>query len=94
MEALGDLAVAALRQALTVKHSLETRRRIERLLAKFRGPVTRPEMLRQLRAVAVLEDIATPDARRLLEALAKGAPEARQTRNAKSALDRMARRQR
>jgi len=39
--------------------------------------------------VAVLEDIGTPEARRLLETLATGAAEARQTREAKAALRRL-----
>jgi hypothetical protein len=55
----------------------------------LRGPATRPELLQSLRAVAVLEDIGTPQARRLLEELANGAPEARLTREAKSSLRRL-----
>ncbi len=65
------------------------RRRIEALMEKLRA-VTRPEALRALRAVAVLEDIATPEARQLLETLAKGAPEARLTQEAKASLTRLA----
>ena len=40
----------------------------------------------------VLERIGSPDARRVLEALAKGVPEARLTREAKAALERLVRR--
>ena len=47
-------------------------------------------MLRGLRGVAVLEDIATPGARQRLESLAQGAPEARLTREAKASLQRLA----
>ncbi len=86
---LGELAEPALRKALADKPSLEARRRIEALLANLRAPVTRPETLRALRAVAVLEDIGTPSAQRLLEELAKGTPQARQTREAKAARKRL-----
>ncbi len=92
LQGLGDLAEPALRQALADKPSLEMRRRVQAVLDQLRGPVTQPELLRSLRAVAVLEDIATPEARRLLETLAAGAAEARQTREAKAALRRLQRR--
>jgi RNA polymerase sigma factor (sigma-70 family) len=91
LEEMGELAVEAMRQTLADKPTLEVRQRIEALLGKLRGPITRPEMLRGLRAVAVLEDIATPGARQVLETLAKGAPEARLTQEAKASLNRLAR---
>jgi WD40 repeat protein len=91
LEELGDLATAALRRALAGKPTLEARRRIEALLARQREPVTRPETLRALRAVAVLEDIATVEARAVLRAWASGAPGARLTEEASGALDRLAR---
>jgi RNA polymerase sigma factor (sigma-70 family) len=89
---LAELAAPALRQALTVKPSLEQSRRIQALLEKLRGPVTRPETLREIRAVAVLEDLATPEARTLLETLAQGAPPARLTLEAEAALKRLKKR--
>jgi hypothetical protein len=89
LEDLGDLAESALRQALANKPTLEVRRRVQVVLERLRGPETRPELLQALRAVAVLEDIGTSEARRLLERLAKGAPEARLTRDAKAALQRL-----
>ncbi len=92
LEELGDLAAPALRQALREKPALEVSRRIQGLLEKLHGPVTQLELRRALRAVAVLEDIATPEARRLLERLAQGAPEARLTQAAKASLERLARR--
>jgi RNA polymerase sigma factor (sigma-70 family) len=92
LEAWGELAAPAFRQALKEKPSLEVSRRIEGLLEKLRGPVTQPETLRVLRAVAVLEDIATPEARSVLEGLAQGAPAARLTQAAKAARERLARR--
>ena len=89
---LGDLAAPALRRTLDNKPTLEMRRRVQALLERLRGPVTRSELLQTLRAVAVLEDIGTPEARRLLEQLANGTPEARLTREAKASLQRLERR--
>src|SRR5262249_24079520 len=64
---LGELPEPALRQMLANKPGLEVTRRVQALLERLRGPVTRPELLQSLRAVAVLEDIGTPAARRVLE---------------------------
>jgi WD40 repeat protein len=86
---LGERAEAALRRALTNRPSLEMRRRIEDILSKLEPGPLPPEMLRTLRAVEVLEHVGTPAARRCLEALAKGASEARPTRDAKAALQRL-----
>src|SRR6185437_1799147 len=88
---LGELADAALRAALRGKPSLEVRRRIEDLLAESQLAQT-PEARRHLRAIRILELIATPEARQVLEGLAKGVPDARLTRSAKAALQRLTRR--
>ncbi len=56
------------------------------------GPIAPPEVLRTLRAIAALERVATPEARAVLETLALGNPGAIETRDAKSALDRLSRR--
>jgi WD40 repeat protein len=88
---LGDLAEGALRKALKDEPSAETRRRVERLLEPLTGIAKVPDR-RSIRAVAVLEYIGNPEARQALEALAKGAPQARLTREARSALVRLARR--
>jgi WD40 repeat protein len=92
LEGLEGQAVPALEEALAWKPSLEARRRIEGLLARHRGPVRQPEVLRAIRAVAVLEDIGTSAARQLLKRLAAGAESARQTREARNALERLGRR--
>ena len=92
LEDMGELARGAYQRTLAEKPALEVRQRIEGLLQKQRGPVTKPEKLQALRAVAVLEDIATPEARQLLETLARGEPEARVTQEAQTSLGQLARR--
>jgi WD40 repeat protein len=89
LEALGDVAEAALRAALEDGPTLELRRRVEPLLAKLEGPVTAPELLRALRAVEALERAGTAEARAVLARLAGGAPPARLTREAQDALKRL-----
>ena len=89
LEELGEPAEPALREALANKPTPEVRRRVQAVLDGLRGPVTRPEALRSLRALAALESIATPAARQLLKELAAGSPEARLTREAKSSLERL-----
>jgi RNA polymerase sigma factor (sigma-70 family) len=89
LERLGESARAALRRALDGKPSAEVRRRAEALLEKLDGPTLPPERLRALRALEALEQLATPDARRLVEELARGAPEAWLTREARATLGRL-----
>ena len=52
------------------------------------APNTAPEVLRTVRAIAVLERIGTPEARSVIERLAHGDPGAPETREAKATLDR------
>jgi WD40 repeat protein len=89
LESLGVLAAPALRRTLAKNSSLELRRRVDALLNKLRGPVTDSEQRRAVRAVAVLEDTATPEARKHLAMLAQGAPEARLSQEARAALKRL-----
>jgi Tol biopolymer transport system component len=84
---LGAEARPALLEALRGRPSVELRRRVELLLRKLDAS---PETLRTVRAVEVLERIGTPEARRLLRALAGGAPSAHRTREAQAALKRLA----
>jgi RNA polymerase sigma factor (sigma-70 family) len=88
LKELGQRAKPALSAALESNPSPEQRRRIQELLAALQGESSPPtaEELRQLRALIVLERIGTPEARRLLENVAKGTQSARLTRQARAAL--------
>ena len=83
---LGEEATAALRAALKGKPSEEVRRRAEVLLARLKDKGPAPVYLRGLRAIRLLGWLGTPEARRLLEDLAAGAPGAERTRAAVAAL--------
>jgi WD40 repeat protein len=86
---LGPTAELALRQALEKEKVLEARRRLEGVLAALHRQKLTGEDLRQLRAVAALEWLATAEARRLLATLAQGWPAARQTQEARDAQERL-----
>jgi WD40 repeat protein len=90
LEALGEAAEPALRRSLQKRPSLEFRRRVERVLVSLALPSG--DGLRALRAIEVLERIDTPEAKKLLAALARGAVEARLTHEAKASLERLAKR--
>ncbi|MBI1917075.1 MAG: PD40 domain-containing protein [Planctomycetes bacterium] len=94
LAALGPPAVPLLRQALDGKPSAEARRRLEQLLEALSGTAFAPDVLQGLRAVEVLEHIATPQARRVLEAMAAGLPTAPVTQEARASLERLAKRSR
>jgi RNA polymerase sigma factor (sigma-70 family) len=87
---LAEAAGPALREALRGSPSPEVRRRAEGLLAAL-APGGENERV-AARVLEVLEQLGTPEAVGLLEALAKGAPAARQTQEAKASLRRLARR--
>jgi WD40 repeat protein len=86
---LGEQAASALRKAQEGKSSPEVARAVQQVLVEMGGPLTDPEQLREVRAVEVLERIGTAEARKLLEALAQGAPAARLTKEARASLGRM-----
>ncbi len=88
---LGLAAAPALRQDLKKEVTLETRRRIERLLENLSNKPLSGEPLRILRALTVLEHADTSDAQRLLHALAAGAPGAWLTEEAKTVSERVRR---
>jgi WD40 repeat protein len=87
---MADLAEPAMRQALEDKRGdIEVRRRLERLLSKVEKTAVSPTKLQTQRAITALEWIADAEARRTLKALARGAPEARSTREAQASLQRL-----
>jgi hypothetical protein len=92
LEKLGELAETPVREALERHPSLEVRRQVERLLERLEGPVQAAGVMRELRSLEVLEHTGTHEARQVLAALARGAPKARLTREAKASLQRLARR--
>jgi len=83
---LQEVIEQLLRQAIRGRPSLELRRRVEGLLENLSAESL--ERLRMSRALEVLEWLDTPEARRLLDELAHGAPSAWLTREATAALER------
>jgi RNA polymerase sigma factor (sigma-70 family) len=93
LEKRGELARPQIEKALAGRPSLDSRRRLERLVEQMApDPVPPADILRALRAVEVLEHIGTPEAKRLLDRLAGGAAGARLTLEAQAAGQRLARR--
>jgi hypothetical protein len=95
LEKLADRVLPAYRKALEGNPSIETRRRLEDLLDKATPAWwdVSGARLRSLRAVEALELAGTKEARAVLTVLAGGAAGARLTEQAKSALERLARRE-
>jgi WD40 repeat protein len=91
LERVGETAIDALRKARKADISLEQKRRIDQLLAALDGPVPGPEQLRTIRAVAALEHIGSPEARKVLAGLAARTAGTRLTREAKATLERLKR---
>jgi hypothetical protein len=85
---LHERAEAALKGALKDSSSLELTRRLRELLDRLEIPMPASPTLRQLRAIEVLENLATPAAWDCIRVMADGAPEAYETRAAKAALKR------
>jgi hypothetical protein len=87
LEKLDDAIDGWLKEALASKLSLEGKRRVEALLARFDTPS--PQRLARWRSLEALEQIDTTEAQALLQTLAKGAAAARQTREAQESLHRL-----
>src|SRR5262249_20164134 len=87
-----EQAEPALRRALARLPSLEATRRIERLLAQISRAESQPpaDLVRAVRAIEVLERIGTAEAQAILTNLARGAPDAWVTREARSSVERLA----
>ncbi len=91
LEQLGEGVLPNLREALQGKLSAEARRRLKQLIEKLESQRIAGERIRELRAVEVLEEIGNPAARAILSKLAQGIPEARLTREAGAAIERLER---
>lgn len=92
LKLLGLAAAPALRRALEADPSLEMKRRVQEVLTALESPEPlTAEAVRELRAVVALERVGNREARETLAALTKGVPDARLTREAKAALERLAR---
>jgi WD40 repeat protein len=93
LEKLGEQAEPALEKVLKGQPSLETRKRIEALFEKIlNGKEPPADVLQALRGVEALEEIGGPEARQVLEQIARGAGGARLTRAAQSSLQRLSQR--
>lgn len=88
LERFGEAAKVALVRAQQDQISADQRNRIEHLLAKLEKPLPR-ERIRILRAIEMLECVASPEARAVLEKLAAGAPGVTETEAARRALQRL-----
>jgi WD40 repeat protein len=89
LERLGPVAEPDLREAAKKPASPEAGKRLETILTDLAASKLDQQQLRQVRAVHVLELIASAEARQLLETLSKGEPLALQTREAQNALRRL-----
>jgi len=88
LAALGRGADPWISTALRSGPGPEARRRLQDLQELLHAPPSTPEVLRQLRAVEVLERIGSTEARKVMQALAGGTPAALLTREARAALGR------
>jgi hypothetical protein len=90
LEQLGELAEPGLKRMLASQPPLETRKRIEQLLAKLAGKqAPSGGMLRTARAIELLERIHTAEACAVLQSLASGAAESQLTQEARASLERI-----
>jgi hypothetical protein len=92
LQKVGILAQPAMQIALKANIDLEQKRRLEGLLAQIGNDeieLSAGDQLRVLRAIQLLEWLRSSEARRILERLAAGAPQAAQTAHAQRALQRL-----
>jgi WD40 repeat protein len=86
---IGKRALPALKKVLSDRPELELKRRIELLMKQIDRADLSQDVLQQVRAVEVLEHIRTPEALKVIEALAKGATEDILTTESEAALRRL-----
>ncbi len=90
LKQVAETVAEELQTAKEKTNSEEVRRRLAIVLEVSRAAVPPADVVRDLRAVAVLERIGSDDAKELLKTLAAGTPGAQLTREAKGALQRLA----
>jgi hypothetical protein len=93
LQKLGELAVPAVRKALAADPSPEARRRLREVLEALDEQALYRIRLRSVRALQVLEGMGTPEAMKVVAAIARGAPQAHRTQEAKATLRRWENRQ-
>jgi len=93
LEKAGVAALAVLEEALAKKPDLETARSARMIADKIALalPISGPELIRGRRALQLLEQLATPEARALLEAIARGGCNLPLARQANESLARLRR---
>jgi WD40 repeat protein len=89
LKELGPEVNVILGEVLAANPSLEVSQRLKKLRASFQETLPPAELLRGIRAVAVLERIGTPEAKKLLGILAKGSQGNRLGKEASGALQRL-----
>jgi WD40 repeat protein len=91
LERMGERAEPALRKAQEENPSLEVRERIDHLMSRLQGRILSPEEVREVRAIELLEQIATPGTKQILEGLSHGERDSVQTQEAQASLQRLVR---
>jgi hypothetical protein len=89
LEALGEMAIPAVREALSRNPTTEAQRRLTAVLERVDQGILAGAELQNLRALEILEHAGGSEARKVLEHLADGAPGARCTQDARAALERL-----
>jgi RNA polymerase sigma factor (sigma-70 family) len=84
---LGETALTVIQKTLKKNPPLETRQRLKQIVDRL--TTLGPGQLQPLRAVTVLEQIGTPEARQVLQSLATGVADARLTQEARASLARL-----
>jgi hypothetical protein len=91
LAAYGETAASELQREFAKDNSVEKNRRLRTLL-EASAPGASADDVRRIRAITALAWASTAESKQFLEVLAKGAPEARLTREAKKALGRLSNR--
>ena len=89
LRAVGEQLAPFLPKALSAARSLESRRRLEAIQQFWTTTTLTGDRLRIVRAIEALERIGSPEARALVQILAKGAPAALITTEAAATLGRL-----